>query len=184
MVTIVPHWSPGTGRSGADEGELSSVRTRRPVLALLALGALAPLLASPVTASAAARTPAPTYQQYYAPASADVVEPSIGVNPRGTDALFSASTSTYKIVFDNGVPAKATFTDVSPPATSVTTLDPILTTDRYTGRTFISQLLLACSAAVFTDDDAKSFQNSEVAGRAPPRTTRHSAPDPCTRPCR
>ena len=134
------------------------------LLALLALGALAPLLASPVTASAAARTPAPTYQQYYAPASADVVEPSIGVNPRGTDALFSASTSTYKIAFDNGVPAKATFTDVSPTATSVETLDPILTTDRYTGRTFISQLLLGCSLTAFTDDDAKSFQNSEGCG--------------------
>jgi len=84
--------------------------------------------------------------------------------PRGTDALFSASTSTYKIAFDSGVPAKATFTDVSPTATSVTTLDPILTTDRYTGRTFISQLLLGCSAAVYTDDDAKSFQNSEGCG--------------------
>lgn len=103
------------------DGEHSSVRTRRPVLALLALGALAPLLASPVTASATAKRAAPTYQQYYAPASADVVEPSIGVNPRGTDALFSASTSTYKVAFDNGVPAKATFTDVSPTATSVET---------------------------------------------------------------
>ena len=46
----------------------------------------------------------------------------------------------------------ATWTDVTEPD-GVTSLDPILWTDRDTGRTISSQLLLACSKAVFTDDD-------------------------------
>src|SRR5207247_3021274 len=37
------------------------------------------------------------------------------------------------------------------PNTSTTILDPILFTDRYTGRTFVSQLAGACSRAAYTD---------------------------------
>lgn len=139
------------------------MRPSRPFLAL-ALGALLPLLLIQGAASAAGPV-APTYQQFNAPAAAHVVEPSLGVDPKGTSAIFSASTSTYKVAFDDkGSPAKATFTNISPLATSIETLDPIVSTDKTTGRTFVSQLILGCSIAQYTDDGGTTFHPSEGCG--------------------
>jgi hypothetical protein len=148
-------------------GEVVVMRRSGPFLSLFALAALPPLLLTQGAASAAgtAGALAPTYQQFYAPAKAKVVEPSLGVDPKGTSAIFSASTSTYKVTFNDKVrPASASFTDISPAATSIETLDPIVSTDKATGRTFVSQLLLGCSIAQYTDDGGKTFHPSEGCG--------------------
>lgn len=52
--------------------------------------------------------------------------------------------------------------DVSAPLTSLATFDPILFTDTLTGRTFVSQLYLACSLFAFSDDDGASWVQHPV----------------------
>jgi len=137
---------------------------RRHTVVLAVLLAAVPLTLAGGGASAASKKGAPAFTLYTTP-SHRVVEPSIGVSPKTGDALFSASENTFKVHWDDRVkPAKATFTDVTQPLTGITTLDPIIATDRHTGRTFISQLALACSIAVYTDDGGKTFNNSEGCG--------------------
>src|SRR3954469_25384245 len=112
-------------------------------VALAALAALAP----------AARAAAPTYSNYVGPKAlvADAGEPSIGYNPKSGATLFQSYTTTAKVTGFNGAgqPTRAHVTE----PTAVASLDPILWTDRDTGRTISSQLLLACSKAMVTDDD-------------------------------
>jgi hypothetical protein len=88
-------------------------------------------------------------------------EPSIGVNWKTGNVMYQSNTQTLRIRFDDAVkPATATWENVAAPITSVRTLDPILYTDLKTGRTFVSQLYLACSLLAFTDDDGVNwFQN-------------------------
>lgn len=106
---------------------------------------------------------APTYHEYYAPKSINggAGEPSIGNNWKTGNTLFQNGTETYKVTF-NGLTSK--WTDVSAPNTSVVTLDPILFTDNVTGRTLVSQLVLACSLSAFTDDDGANWTPSEGCG--------------------
>src|SRR6266511_2495343 len=73
-------------------------------------------------------------------------------------AMFQALTETLQVTFNDSVtPPTATWKDVSPLLTSVDTLDPILFTDPATGRTFVSQLYLACSLMAFSDDDGGTW---------------------------
>ena len=100
---------------------------------------------------------APTYRQYEAPkgVAASAGEPSIGNNWKSGNTLFTAYTDEYVVKFDD---AKATSSwtlvndDVTDPSNKIS-LDPIGYTDSVTGRTFVSQLYLACSAAAYSDDD-------------------------------
>src|SRR3954451_4398646 len=110
--------------------------------AFLAVAALSALALAP--AAHAAVTP-PTFSNYAGPAAmvGDAGEPSIGYNPKSGATLFQAYTTTAKVTGFNGA-GKATWNDVTDP-TAITSLDPILWTDRATGRTITSQLLLACS---------------------------------------
>ncbi|HUP92298.1 MAG TPA: hypothetical protein VM074_08630 [Solimonas sp.] len=88
-------------------------------------------------------------------------EPTLGFNPNTGRALFIAGVETLRITFpDNFVErlpesCDASWEDVSAPSTNVVSFDPILFTDQHTGRTFVSQLLVAAgeSAFVYTDDD-------------------------------
>jgi hypothetical protein len=105
---------------------------------------------------------APRYQNYPAPGTlgSTAGEPSLGVGlataqfPMGR-TMFQANTSTLRVEFnDCPSPAATTWTNKTAPNTSNTTLDPILFTDRYTGRTFASQLAGACSRAAYTDTAA------------------------------
>jgi hypothetical protein len=92
----------------------------------------------------------------------DAVEPSIGSSWKTGAAMYQADTTTYRVTFDDGAkPPKATWTDVSSLLTHDVTLDPILFTDPTTGRTFVSQLDLACSLSEFTDDDGASWLPSQ-----------------------
>lgn len=89
-------------------------------------------------------------------------EPSIGVDPRpGHDqVLYQAGLYTVRATFDNSMPAKATYKDVSFPLTSSFSEDAILFVDRDTGRTFVSQLVLACSLGAVSDNDGATYTQS------------------------
>ncbi len=62
--------------------------------------------------------------------------------------------TTLKVAFDDKA-RTSEWKDVTAQHHGLTTLDPILFTDSETGRTFVSQLLLACSAAEYTDNDGE-----------------------------
>ena len=102
----------------------------------------------------------PTYRQYEAPAgvAAESGEPSIGNSWKSGKTLYTSYTNEYVVDFDD-TKGTSTWTlvndDVADPANKVS-LDPIGFTDSVTGRTFVSQLYLACSAASYSDDDFDS----------------------------
>ena len=108
----------------------------------------------------ASREAPPTYRQYQAPAgvATSAGEPSIGSSWVSDKTLFTAYTDEYVVDFDDAK-GSSTWTlvndDVTDPSNKVS-LDPIGFTDSVTGRTFVSQLYLACSAAAFSDDDFSS----------------------------
>src|SRR3954463_539247 len=127
----------------------------------LALAVLATLL---LAVPAAHASTVPTFTNYVGPASlvGDAGEPSIGYNPATSRTLFQAFTTTAKVTGYDGA-GHATWTDVTEP-TAITSLDPILWTDRSTGRSISSQLLLACSKAMITDDDGANWTPSQGCG--------------------
>lgn len=88
-------------------------------------------------------------------------EPTIGFNPKTGNVMYQADLQTLRVTFNDAVkPATANWQSVGSTITSIESLDPILYTDPYTGRTFVSQLYAACSLLAFTDDDGASwFQN-------------------------
>ena len=112
--------------------------------------------------------PAPGYQNYTPPAGmgTDAGEPSIGANGNSGKIFFQSGLDTLRVTFnDTVVPATATWEDTSAP-TSVTSLDPILFTDSRTGRTFVSQLIVAGSLSSFSDNDGASWMVSQGSGIA------------------
>jgi hypothetical protein len=119
-----------------------------------------------VAAAAAPAAPAatPTFSNYPGPAAivGDAGEPSIGYNPRTGATMFQAYTQTARVSGFDGA-GHATWTDVSDPF-ALTSLDPILWTDRSTGRSINSQLLLACSKAGYSDDDGANWSLSMGCG--------------------
>lgn len=126
---------------------------------------------------------APRYQNYTPPAAGpatlglDAGEPSIGVNwnsevgLNGGRSMYIAILQTLRITFtDTACPSSpsALWENKSAPNTNAQSFDPILFTDNTranpTGRTQISQLLLAGSASSFTDDDGEVWVASQGAG--------------------
>ena len=95
-------------------------------------------------------------------------EPSIGVDPRSDAAMYQAGLYTVRATFnDSTQPAKATFSDVSFPVSDTVSEDAILAVDRNTGRTFVSQLLLACSAGAVSDNDGTTWTPAPKACQTP-----------------
>ncbi|HET7682866.1 MAG TPA: hypothetical protein VFK34_04280, partial [Marmoricola sp.] len=95
---------------------------------------------------------------------ADGGEPSIGWDPLRDAAIYGADTFEKRLTWDDSVvPGRITVRDTTPPS-SVTTFDPITFTDRGTGRTFSSQLALACSLFSFSDDAGQSWQPGQGCG--------------------
>src|SRR4051794_2489445 len=136
--------------------------------------ATASMVAKPAPPSPGTATP-PGFADYPAPAAiADpngAGEPSIGFNPKTGATLYQAGLATLKAKFDDTTsPATATWKDVSAtaatgcPQGSTTSLDPILFTDRKTGRTFESQLSGVDSLTCYTDDDGASWSPSQGGG--------------------
>jgi hypothetical protein len=129
--------------------------------------ATASLANNPAPPPPAKGTP-PKYQNFAAPSGLnranDAGEPSIGVDWRSGAAMFQSYTATYRVLFnDSTAPATATWADKSAP-TAVASLDPILFTDRKTGRTFESQLAGKTSLMAFTDSDGDSWTPSQGGG--------------------
>lgn len=122
---------------------------------------------APVVGHVASGVPAPTYLQHTAPetlsGAKSAGEPSLGVNWKTGAAMFQANVNTYKVTFDEDSGASS-WLDSTGNLTGVETLDPILWTDSKAGRTFVSQLFLACSAAEFTDDDGLTWLPSQGCG--------------------
>ena len=134
----------------------------------------AQLVATP-TNPAPATFPAPTYTNYAAPDTLsnahNAGEPSIGVDPKTGSVMYQAYTSTFRVKFDDSTtPAGATWQDKSAgpangcPQGSTTSLDPILFTDRATGRTFESQLAGKTALTCYTDDDGDTWTPTSGSG--------------------
>ena len=106
---------------------------------------------------------APSYHEYYSPRSVNggAGEPSIGNNWKTGNTMFQNGTDTFRVTFKG---LTSTWTKANAANTSVTTLDPILFTDNVTGRTLVSQLVLACSLSAYSDDDGKTWTPSEGCG--------------------
>ena len=116
-----------------------------------------------------------TFTDYAAPSAFpdanDAGEPSIGNSFLTGATMYQAGLSTFKTTFDDATaPAGVTWTDVSAdvasgcPQGSTTSLDPILFTDRATGRTFESQLTGVDSFTCYTDDDGETWSPSTGGG--------------------
>jgi hypothetical protein len=107
---------------------------------------------------AAALSGTPTFTSFAAPgtfANADNAgEPSLGVNGKTGAMLYQSYASTYKLtVSPAGAP---TWSDVTP-VHHLFNIDPILATDRTTGRTFAGGLAGECSALSYSDNDGASW---------------------------
>jgi hypothetical protein len=120
-------------------------------------------------AAAAAANGTIGFQQYHPPAGTPgentAEEPSIGHNHATDTTMYQSGLHTFAVKFDDTVqPAAATWTDVSSPITSQTSLDPILFTDAEKGRTWVSQLTGADSLSAYTDDDGAHYTPSQGGG--------------------
>jgi hypothetical protein len=117
------------------------------------------------------------YVNYPAPngLGTDAGEPTIGVNwnsevvgvSDGGTSMFQAGLQTLRVKFANNIapaPASASWVDVSPPNTSLASLDPILWTDSQTGRTIVSQLTGQDSASALTDNDGVTWVPDQGGG--------------------
>lgn len=136
--------------------------------------ATASMVAKPANPAPGTATP-PGFTAYPAdPRVADpngAGEPSIGFNPKSGATLYQAGLVTLRATFDDSTsPAAASWSDVSAdaasgcPQGSTISLDPILFTDRTTGRTFESQLSGVDSLTCYTDDDGASWSPSQGGG--------------------
>ncbi len=113
----------------------------------------------------------PKFKNYAAPTRLpdhdNAGEPSIGNNFRTGATMYQSYLSTYRVTFADG---DATWRDASAsaatgcPQGSTVSLDPILFTDRHTGRTLESQLTGVDSLSCLTDDDGRTWAPSQGGG--------------------
>lgn len=100
----------------------------------------------------------------------DAGEPSIGSNWITGNVLFQSFVTTFRVSFDDSCPTSPSSTWVAKqsPITGTESFDPILWTDSKTGRTIVSQLVLASteSLSAITDNDGDSWLPSHGAGIA------------------
>lgn len=131
---------------------------RRSLVALACCGLAALAVVAP--AGAAKKSTAPVYRVYTAPPNLgnSAGEPSLGVDPKSGQVLYQALLETLNVSgFDRRKPGDATWTETSAAITSIDSFDPILEMDPKTGRTWVSQLTLACSLMAYTDDRGETW---------------------------
>ena len=98
----------------------------------------------------------------------DAGEPTLGYNPATKRSMFISYVNALRVTYpENTEPAlpescAATWENKSGTVTTLNSLDPILTTDQSTGRTFNSQLAGANSLFEFSDDDGESWMVGQV----------------------
>ena len=143
------------------------MRLTRPAVLLASAAVVATVGLIGTSAPADALSGTPAFTNLAAPGSLansdNAGEPSLGVNGSTGAMMYQSYASTYKVTVDAaGAP---TWTDVSP-VTSVFNIDPILATDRTTGRTFAGGLAGECSSLAYTDNDGGSWtqQGNACAG--------------------
>jgi hypothetical protein len=129
------------------------------------------LVTNPVD-PAPSTAPAPGFRNDAAPESLgdahNAGEPSIGVDWATGAAMYQAYTSTFKVTYDSA--GSPTWSDKSAsaangcPQGSTTSLDPILYTDRVSGRTFESQLAGKTALTCYTDDDGTTWNPTSGSG--------------------
>ena len=139
---------------------------------------------------AAGRLPGPAYRNYAAPESLpdahNAGEPSIGVEPGDRRGHVPGLHVDLPRRLRRRRPPPATWQDRSASATngcpqgSTTSLDPILFTDRQTGRTFESQLAGKAALTCYTDDDGDDLDPDAGLGHQ----QRRRPPDDRRRPVR
>ena len=96
-------------------------------------------------------------------------EPSIGVDPQTNAVMYQAALYTMRARFnDSTTPATVQWKNVSSPFTHMASEDAILDVDRNTGRTFVTQLALACSLSAVSDNDGESWTPAAKACQTPP----------------
>ena len=142
------------------------MRRSRLAVTLLTGAAVISVLASAGAAAGPKKASAtPVFTNYQAPGSlgSNAGEPTLGINPKTGAVLYQSYTQTLRVT--NFKPdGTATWEKGSFPVPQAVSFDPILDTDPDTGRTFTSQLLLACSQGGFTDDDGRTFELSQGCG--------------------
>jgi hypothetical protein len=155
---------------------------RRSLVAVAAASLLLTLVVG-VAGTGVGGATAPTFTVTPAPngLGTDSGEPSVGVDVKTGAVMFQAGLQTLRIT---GAPTgTSTWTDVGSPLTSTVTLDPILHTNRATGRTFVSQLLGGCSLMAYSDDDGGAWTQHPFgcgAGTAADHQTVGSGPYPAS----
>lgn len=147
------------------------VKFRKPLLAIIGLSAVVFIITG--RAQVPQATNAPRFFNYPAPNGLgdDAGEPSIGVNWKTGSVNYYGGFLSYMLTvnFDDNVsPARTTWANKNLflAATPRALGDPILFTDRETGRTFVSQLEGGTKQNTmdYTDDDGESFQQSVGSG--------------------
>ena len=131
---------------------------RRSALPVLLAGSIA-LLAPFAAASHAAAPSTATYTAY--PVGTKGGEPSIGYDPKADAAIYGAGTKNVRMTWD--ARDRLTTKAASAP-TSLTSLDAITFTDQVAHRTFVSQLVGACSLSSYSDDAGATWNTSEGCG--------------------
>lgn len=165
LIQAVPHFLVNDAELFAHYGA-TSTPSRFQILDV----ARTPFPVAPLGTGPAPRFKAltPSAAQLAAGIGTDAGEPSIGVNWFTGSALFQSFVTTFRASFDDSCPTtpSATWINKASPITSVTSLDPILFTDRGTGRTFVSQLLLnpIASSSAFSDNDGETWIPSQGSG--------------------
>ena len=91
-------------------------------------------------------------------------EPSIGYDVARNAAIYGETSNVRLTWNDSTTPATMTVTDVTPPTSSLTSLDPITFVDQRTSRTFVSQLAGACSLFSFSDDAGSTWTPGQGCG--------------------
>jgi hypothetical protein len=135
---------------------------------LFALAAVGSLLAAALSSGTAGAASASAWQVYESPRSAkmaydDAVEPTIGANWKNGRAMVIANTTPYIVSF-NTSGHTATWTPSLGITTRYTTLDPILWSERETGRTIVSQLAGTTSLMDVSVDGGESWQPAQGGG--------------------
>lgn len=105
----------------------------------------------------------------------DAGEPTVGYNPLTKRAMFIAFTQANRITFKENFPVPADalndtlpescdalWEDKSGLITTLNTLDPLMYTDKVTGRTFNSQLSGANSLFEYSDDDGENWTPGQI----------------------
>src|SRR5467141_2838543 len=167
--------SSGNGAS-APSGELETVTLTNPPAGTYTVSAAPFAVAHPYQGSASLQhltatalggngTEPLSYAVYPNPNGVSGGEPSCGVDWKTKKVMYQAGLTTLQVSFNDCTsPATAKWEDVSFITTSVVSLDAILFTDRFTNRTFVSQLTGQDSLAAFTDDDGTTWIPSQGGG--------------------